>query len=94
MAVYYYHLLSIITGVATLPLTLFKRLIQKDILKKQKKIQAFYNDTVLLNKIINRSYTEKQLDNLVEKDYFIFIYKVTPFECTFSGILEYSNNCA
>ncbi len=37
----------------------------------------------MLNNIINRSYTEKQLNDLVEKDYFIFIYKITPFESPF-----------
>ncbi|MEP6949862.1 MAG: ATP-binding protein [Ginsengibacter sp.] len=57
-----------------------QKTIQRDILRKQKKIQAFLNDTVLINNIINHSYTEKQLDNLVEKEYFVFIYKVTPFE--------------
>lgn len=57
--------------------------LQKDILRKQKKIQGFLNDTALINNIINHSYTEKQLDELVEKKYFIFIYRVTPFESPF-----------
>jgi two-component system, NtrC family, nitrogen regulation sensor histidine kinase NtrY len=57
--------------------------VQKDILKKQRKIQDILDDTVLLNNIVNRTYTEKQLDDLVAKDYFLFIYKVTPFESPF-----------
>jgi two-component system, NtrC family, nitrogen regulation sensor histidine kinase NtrY len=60
-----------------------QKTIQRDILRKQKKIQNFLNDTALINNIIDRSYTEKQLDDLVEKDYFIFIYRVTPFESPF-----------
>lgn len=57
--------------------------VQKDILKKQRKIQGFLKDTVLLNKIVNHSYTEKQLDGLVDKEYFFFIYRVTPFNSPF-----------
>ena len=60
-----------------------QRAVQKDIIKKQKKIQAFCRDTALLNKIINGSYTEHQLDALVEKDYFVFIYRVVPFDPPF-----------
>ena len=60
-----------------------QRSVQKNIIRKQKNIQAFYKDTILLNKIINRNYNEKQLDNLVEKDYFVFIYRITPFNSPF-----------
>lgn len=58
--------------------SIVQKAVQKNIFNNQKKIRAFSNDTALINKIIRGSYTEKDLDNLVEKDYFLFIYRVTP----------------
>ena len=46
--------------------------IQKNIQVNQKKSKEFFNNTVLINKIINRSYDEKELDNFVGKDYLYF----------------------
>ncbi|MEP6926374.1 MAG: ATP-binding protein, partial [Ginsengibacter sp.] len=60
-----------------------QKAVQKNIFQNQKKIQRFYTDTALLDNIINRSYNEVQLNNLVEKDYFVFIYKITPFNPPF-----------
>ena len=54
--------------------------IQKNIQVYQKKSKAFTNNIVLINKIINRSYDDKELDEFVNKDYFVFIYRITPFD--------------
>lgn len=56
-----------------------EKAVQSDILKKQKKILALYKNNTLLNKITDSSYDEKQLNDLVKKDYFLFIYRITPF---------------
>ena len=56
-----------------------QKAVQKNIFSNQKKIQAFSNDTALINKITRGAYNEKEMDNIVEKDYFVFIYRVTPF---------------
>jgi two-component system, NtrC family, nitrogen regulation sensor histidine kinase NtrY len=53
--------------------------IERNIITNQKKSKKFFDNTSLINKIINRSYTEKELNDFVDKDYFIFIYKITPF---------------
>ncbi len=53
--------------------------IQRDIHVNQKKSEAFINNTALINKIINGSYDEKELDGFINKNYFVFIYRVTPF---------------
>ena len=53
--------------------------IQKNIITNQKKSKAFFNNTALINKIINRSYDDKDLNDFVSKDYFVFIYRITPF---------------
>ncbi len=54
--------------------------VQRDIYKNQKKIEAFVKDTALLNDIIDGDYDEKDLDELVDKKFFVFIYRITPFE--------------
>jgi signal transduction histidine kinase len=53
--------------------------IQRNVQINQKKSKAFINNTALISKIINRSYDGKELNNFVNKDYFIFIYRITPF---------------
>ncbi|HSQ45263.1 MAG TPA: hypothetical protein VLM16_09715, partial [Ginsengibacter sp.] len=56
-----------------------QRRIQRNINKNQRKSDDFFNNTALINKVINRSYSEKEINDFVNKDYFIFIYKITPF---------------
>ncbi len=56
-----------------------QKAIQKNITTNQKKSDHFFNNTALINKVINGSYSEKELNNFVDKNYFIFIYKITPF---------------
>lgn len=53
-----------------------QKTIQKDINKKQRKINEFCADTALLNRIANGKYNEEQLEEQVKKDYFIFFYKM------------------
>ncbi|KAA9041063.1 GHKL domain-containing protein [Ginsengibacter hankyongi] len=56
-----------------------QRRIQRNINKNQRRSDDFFNNTALINKVINRSYSEKEINDFVNKDYFIFIYKITPF---------------
>jgi signal transduction histidine kinase len=56
-----------------------EKVIQNDIRTKQKKIEDLYKNTALLNKIIDSSYDEKQLNDFVDKKYFFFIYRISPF---------------
>jgi signal transduction histidine kinase len=56
-----------------------EKVIQNDIRAKQKKIEDLYKNTALLDKIIDSSYDEKQLNELVDKKYFFFIYRISPF---------------
>ncbi len=56
-----------------------QKAIQKDILKKQKNIAKFYEDSLLVNKIVKGRYSQQELENLVEKKFFIFIYRTLPF---------------
>lgn len=55
-----------------------RRAIQNNIIKNQKKSFAFLEDTSLIDKITNHNYNEHDLDNLVDKNYFIFIYRDIP----------------
>ncbi len=55
-----------------------QKAIQRDIDKNQKKINAFCLDTSLLNQIAEGKYDESLLKKEVEKNYFIFFYKITP----------------
>ncbi|MEO8110367.1 MAG: HAMP domain-containing sensor histidine kinase [Ginsengibacter sp.] len=52
-----------------------QKVIQKNIVKNQKNIELFYKDSVLLDKIISGRYNKKELQDLVEKKFFIFAYK-------------------
>ncbi|MEO6290351.1 MAG: hypothetical protein ABIO76_10535, partial [Ginsengibacter sp.] len=63
------------SGVATS--TTIKRAIQRNIENTQKNIAAFYEDSALINKLAKGRYNEEELDKLVKKTYFIFIYKVS-----------------
>ena len=63
-----------------------QKTIQKNIIKNQKKIQSLYADSSFLNRIIQGQYAEKELENLVGKEFFIFIYKdVTTANIQFFG---------
>ncbi len=53
--------------------------IQKNIITKEKKAQLFFKNKALINKLINSSYDENELENIVDNDYFIFIYRIVPF---------------
>ena len=52
-----------------------RKVIEKDIQKKQKDFISFYKDTTLLNQLINKQYSEETLQHLAGKKYFLFIYK-------------------
>jgi len=53
-----------------------QKAIQKDINKKQREINVFCLDTSLMNTIAEGKYSESFLNNEVDKDYFIFFYKI------------------
>jgi signal transduction histidine kinase len=55
-----------------------QKAIQKDINRSQRSIDAFCLDTTLINKIAEGNYNESVLKKEVDKNYFIFFYKVTP----------------
>ena len=65
------------SGTST-PMTIQKA-IQKNINKKEEKIADFYKDTGLINSIAAQKYTEEQLNLQVDKDYYIFFYRVSAF---------------
>lgn len=65
------------SGTST-PFTVEKA-IQKDIDKKEKQIEEFYRNKQLVNSIINQTYDQQQVSQLIDKDYFIFFYRITPF---------------
>src|SRR5690606_34857040 len=54
----------------------YARLIQEDVITKEKKFQRLTRDTALLQKLINRTYDEQTLKDLAgtKKDFFFFIY--------------------
>ncbi len=51
-----------------------QKAVQKNIIKQQRRVLDFYKDTTLLKKITGFTYNENQIDNLVEKNYYIFVY--------------------
>ncbi len=53
--------------------------IQRNINKNEEKISKFYQDTSAINSIIEDRYGENLLELEVEKDYYIFFYRITPF---------------
>ena len=53
--------------------------IQKNIDEGQKSILSFFQDTALIESIVNKEYNEAQLDLLKEKKYFVFFYRITAF---------------
>jgi two-component system nitrogen regulation sensor histidine kinase NtrY len=57
--------------------------IQRNINQKQKKVKKFFKDSELINAIAEQKYNERQLDLLVEKDYYIFFYRVVDFQKPF-----------
>ena len=54
-----------------------QRAIQKNINRNQRQIDAFCSDTVLMNTIAEGKYNETQLKAEVDKNYFIFFYRIT-----------------
>ncbi len=56
-----------------------QRAIQRDIVKTQNNIAKFYQDSLLINKLIKGQYNKEQLESLVKKNFFIFIYRALPF---------------
>jgi len=54
-----------------------QKVIQKDINRKQKDIAAFCSDSGLIKKIASGKYNEEQLTAQVDKEYFIFFYKIS-----------------
>ncbi|MEP6595755.1 MAG: hypothetical protein ABJA71_07395, partial [Ginsengibacter sp.] len=63
------------SGIATS--SAVQKAIQRDIIKSQKNIEQFYHDSTLINRVIKRQYNEEELGILVEKKFFIFIYRIT-----------------
>ncbi len=57
-----------------------QRSIQRNIVTAEKEIEEFYQDSLYLKKLIQGTYDDKELDELVKKDYFIFVYKISPQE--------------
>jgi signal transduction histidine kinase len=55
-----------------------QKAIQKDINNKLVESNEFFTDSTLINKVINGSYSEAELQKLVDKNYFIFIYRIGP----------------
>ena len=53
--------------------------IQNNIIKKQRTSDALFGNKSLIKKIIKKDYNENEINNLVDKDYFIFIYEIVPF---------------
>lgn len=51
-----------------------KHQIEKDIIKKQKKVVAFFSDSALLHRIADKKIEEKELNELYGKDFFIYFY--------------------
>ena len=49
--------------------------IERDIQQKQKDFATVYKDTTVLNRLINKKYSEDLLQKLTDKKYFIFIYR-------------------
>ena len=53
--------------------------IQRNIDKNQTKVRIFFKDSSLINSIATQKYNEEQLNLQVEKDYYIFFYRVSAF---------------
>ncbi|MGN6601413.1 MAG: ATP-binding protein [Ginsengibacter sp.] len=53
-----------------------QKAIQRDVNNKLAKTNSFFIDTSRINKLIKGKYDEKQLEKLVDKSYYIFIYKI------------------
>jgi signal transduction histidine kinase len=62
------------SGTAT-PSTV-KGALEKDIRKKQRHFEMLYNDTALIKKLIEKKYDASTLQDLVQKKYYIFIYRM------------------
>ncbi|MEO9144336.1 MAG: HAMP domain-containing sensor histidine kinase [Ginsengibacter sp.] len=53
-----------------------QKVIQKEINKSQRKINAFCMDSALINNIAEGKYSESEIKDMVDKSYFIFFYKI------------------
>ncbi len=65
------------SGTATT--TTVQKAVQKNILKNQRQILDFYKDTALLKSITSLTYNENQINQLSEKKFYVFVYKVTAY---------------
>lgn len=54
-----------------------QRSIQRKIITAEKDIEKFSRDSLLLTKLIQGKYNSEELQQLVEKPYFVFIYKIS-----------------
>ena len=52
-----------------------QKILQKDLQQKQKDFISVYKDTGFLNKVITKEYSETTLQQLGEKQYFVFVYR-------------------
>jgi two-component system, NtrC family, nitrogen regulation sensor histidine kinase NtrY len=52
----------------------YTRLIQNRIQEKEKDFQRLTSDTALMRRLAEQDYTDEQLDDLIEKGYYIFVY--------------------
>ncbi len=52
-----------------------QKTIQKDIQQKQKDFIEIYKDTSLVNRLVNKQYSEDLLQKFINKKYFVFVYK-------------------
>ena len=59
--------------------TAFHRKIQNRVTTRENKSAALFKNTTLVNSLINHSYDEATLDELLDKSYFLFIYRITAF---------------
>ncbi|MEO7962172.1 MAG: histidine kinase dimerization/phospho-acceptor domain-containing protein, partial [Ginsengibacter sp.] len=57
-----------------------QRSVQRNIVNTQKQIANFYRDSTLINKMIRGKYNNVELKKLVDKKFFIFIYKISPLD--------------
>ncbi len=56
-----------------------QRKIQNRIIRDENKSATFFRNTALINKIINHTYDERELNDVIGKNYFVFIYRITAF---------------
>jgi len=55
-----------------------QRIIERNIQANEKSSEKFTGNTTVINKIIDGNYSEQELNNYVDRNYFIFVYKINP----------------